>query len=67
MQITVVVSRSCRSAGDALRTMDSRGGISSDFVLITADTVTNMDLRGPLQAHKARRENDRNAIMTLVR
>ena len=47
--------------------MDSRGDISGDFVLVTADTVTNLDLKVPLQAHKARREKDRNAIMTLVK
>ncbi len=65
-QVTVVVSRSSTSLGDALRAIDSRGCIASDFVLLSADTVTNLDLQRPLKEHKARREKDRNAIMTLV-
>lgn len=61
-----MVSKSSTSLGDALRAIDSRGCISSDFVLLSADTVTNMDLERPLAEHKARRDKDRNAIMTLV-
>ena len=66
LQVSVVVSRASTSLGDALRAIDSKGCIGSDFVLISGNTVTNMDLRVPLAEHKARREKDRNAIMTLV-
>ena len=66
MQVSVVISRSSTSLGDALRAIDSKGCIGSDFVLISGNTMTNMDLRVPLAEHKARREKDRNAIMTLV-
>ena len=65
-QVSVVVSRASTSLGDALRAIDSKGCIGSDFVLMSGNTVTNMDLRAPLAEHKARREKDRNAIMTLV-
>lgn len=46
--------------------MDARACISSDFVLMWGDTVTNVSLDQPLQEHRARRDKDRNAIMTLV-
>lgn len=62
----MVVSSTSTSMGDALRAIDSKGCISSDFILLSGDTVTNLDLEGPLKEHKARREKDRNAIMTLV-
>lgn len=52
--------------GDALRAIDSKGCISSDFILLSGDTVTNMNLEVALREHKARREADRNAIMTLA-
>ena len=67
MQVSVVVSASSMSVGDALRAMDSKGAIGSDFVLLSGDVVTNLDLAAPLAQHKARRDQDRNAIMTLVR
>ena len=66
VQVTIVVSSTSTSMGDALRSVDSKGCISSDFVLMSGDTVTNFELEGPLREHKARREKDRNAIMTLV-
>ena len=67
VQVSIVVSASSMSVGDALRAMDSKGGIGSDFVLLSGDVVTNLDLATPLAQHKARRDQDRNAIMTLVR
>ena len=33
---------------------------------VTGDTVLNMDLRGAVAAHRARREKDKLAIMTMV-
>jgi len=34
---------------------------------VTGDTVSNMDLRAAVKAHRARREKDKLAIMTMVR
>jgi NDP-sugar pyrophosphorylase family protein len=34
---------------------------------VTGDTVANMDLRRAVEAHRARREKDKLAIMTMVR
>lgn len=61
-----VVSPGCLSAGDALRAIDQKDIIKGDFVLLTADTVANFDLGPALSLHKARREKDKNAIMTMV-
>ena len=65
-QVTTIVSTSCLSAGEALRIIDQRDCIKSDFVLCNADTVSNLSLAPVLEAHRARRAADKNAIMTLV-
>ena len=39
---------------------------SNDFVLVGGDVVSNVDLAPAVAAHRARREKDKNAIMTLV-
>ena len=63
----MVVSTSCRSAGEALRLIDQKDIIKSDFVLVSGDTVSNCDLGAVLAEHKRRRVKDKNAIMTMVR
>ena len=55
MEINTVVSYNCRSAGEALRLVDQQGLIRDDFVLLSCDCVTNMDLAAAMSAHKARR------------
>ena len=37
------------------------------YAQVTGDTVANMDLRRAVEAHRARREKDKLAIMTMVR
>lgn len=66
MAIKFVTSYNCVSVGEALRLVDNKGIIKDDFVLVSGDTVTNMNLRKALDAHKARRAADKNAIMTLA-
>lgn len=65
-QVTLVVSTNCRSAGEALRLIDQKDIIKADFVLVSGDTVANMDLAAVLAQHKACRARDNNAIMTMV-
>ncbi len=67
MRVSTIVSTICSSAGEALRIIDQRDIIKSDFVLVSGDTVSNMNLAPVLEAHKARRAADKNAIMTMVR
>ncbi|KAG1674676.1 hypothetical protein FOA52_007200 [Chlamydomonas sp. UWO 241] len=66
MRVTCIVATNCTSAGEALRFVDQRDVIKSDFVLVTGDVVSNMSLAPALKAHQARRAADKNNIMTMV-
>ncbi|EAZ25040.1 hypothetical protein OsJ_08829 [Oryza sativa Japonica Group] len=65
MTVTAVESHDAISAGDALRVMYGRGVIHGDFVLISGDTISNMNLKDALQEHKDRRKKDPLAVMTM--
>ena len=62
--VHTIVSTNCISAGEALRLIDHKHVIRSDFILISGDTVANMDLRRALEVHRERRKTERLAIMT---
>jgi translation initiation factor eIF-2B subunit epsilon len=67
ISVRCIHSGSCESVGDALREIDKLGIINSDpFILITGDVISNMDLKKAIAAHKARRQLDNDAIMTIV-
>lgn len=55
MTLNIISSYNCLSAGEALRLVDQEGLIQDDFILISGDIVTNMDLSRALAQHKARR------------
>jgi translation initiation factor eIF-2B subunit epsilon len=55
LDINIISSYNCQSAGEALRLVDQEGLIQDDFVLVSGDTVTNMNLKAALAEHKARR------------
>lgn len=52
MSVSVIVSESCLSLGDALRDLDAKALIRGDFILLNVDTVTNIDFRSILEKHK---------------
>ncbi|EPE03383.1 eif4-gamma eif5 eif2-epsilon [Ophiostoma piceae UAMH 11346] len=54
------------SLGDFLRDLDKRGIIEGDFVLVHGDLVANVPLDPILARHRARREANRDAVMTMV-
>ncbi|KAK4124145.1 nucleotide-diphospho-sugar transferase [Parathielavia appendiculata] len=54
------------SIGDFLRDLDKRGIITGDFVLVHGDLVSNIQLDAALAKHRARREANRDACMTVV-
>lgn len=64
--ISLIMSDGCRSTGDALRDIDTKGWIREDFILIRGDTFVNADLERLMVQHKSRRERDKGAAMTLV-
>lgn len=67
MALHVLVARSaCYSPGDALREIEAMGVITSDFVLVPGDVVANLPLAPILEAHKSRRELDRDAVLTTL-
>ena len=66
LHIELIVSTDCRSVGDAMRLLDHKDLLKSDFVLVSGDVVTNMDLRSALDTHQKRRIKDKMAIMTMV-
>ncbi|KAI0165197.1 nucleotide-diphospho-sugar transferase [Hypoxylon sp. FL1284] len=55
-----------RSIGDFLRDLDKRNIIDGDFLLVHGDLVANISLDGALEAHRARREANRDSCMTMV-
>jgi translation initiation factor eIF-2B subunit epsilon len=53
--------------GDAFRELDARQVLHSDFIVISADTVSNLNLLPILEKHRERRKTgDKNAIMTVI-
>lgn len=66
MHIQVITSPECASIGDALRDIDSKDIIQGDFIFVCGDVVSNMNLSRALATHRARRQADKNMIMTMV-
>ncbi|KAH8887075.1 nucleotide-diphospho-sugar transferase [Thozetella sp. PMI_491] len=54
------------SIGDFLRDLDKRGYIEGDFILVHGDVVANIPLDAALARHRARREANRDACMTML-
>ncbi|KAJ3326333.1 hypothetical protein HDV06_000209 [Boothiomyces sp. JEL0866] len=52
--------------GDVLRDMDSKQILQSDFILMSGDVVSNVNLAPLIEEHKKRKLADKNLIMTLI-
>ncbi|KAJ3068743.1 hypothetical protein HK102_007097, partial [Quaeritorhiza haematococci] len=65
-QVETIVSQELLSVGDALRELDGKQLLHSDFILVTGDIVSNVNLQKALAEHRARRATDKNAIMTML-
>lgn len=52
--------------GDALRDLDAKQLIQSDFILISAGNISNINLAPIIEAHKQRKLADKNSIMTVL-
>ena len=64
--ISLIISDGCRSLGDALRDIDTKGWIRGYFILIRGNTFTNTDLKTLLNIHRMKAEKDKGATMTMV-
>ena len=57
----------CQSLGDAMREIEAKGLIRSNFILLTATSVvSNISLKEHLELHKQVSKSDKNAIMTMM-
>ncbi|PWN35742.1 nucleotide-diphospho-sugar transferase [Meira miltonrushii] len=63
--ITVMSTPEARSEGDAIRELDAKQVLRSDFLLYRSDSVCTMDLRPVVDLHRKRRAIDKDAIMTM--
>lgn len=54
------------SVGDVMRDLDGKHLITGDFIVVSGDVISNLPIEGALAKHRARREADKNAIMTMV-
>ena len=66
MVITPIVSDGCRSLGDALRDIDTKGCIRGDFILIRGTSFASIDLQNFMDLHRVRKEKDKNTAMTMI-
>ncbi|KAJ5544799.1 Zinc finger C6HC-type [Penicillium sp. DV-2018c] len=64
-QLTFLKSTST-SVGDVMRDLDGKHLITGDFIVVSGDVISNLPIEGALAEHRARRETDKNAIMTMV-
>ena len=49
-----------------MRDMYTHGFITSDFVLVSGDLVSNIAIGDVVRAHKERRKVDKEMVMTMV-
>ncbi|KAA8649789.1 translation initiation factor eIF2B catalytic subunit epsilon [Aspergillus tanneri] len=54
------------SVGDVMRDLDGKHLITGDFIVVSGDVISNLPIEGALAKHRARREADKNAIMTMI-
>jgi NDP-sugar pyrophosphorylase family protein len=64
--IKCIVSTTAATVGDALRRVGDEGVIETDFVLLHADVVGNINLGRVLHQHRLRKEADPTVLMTSI-
>ena len=66
LQISFINSQNWQNIGDVLREVDSNEIIRGDFVLTSAFTVTNVDIKNLIKVHDASKKMDSNITMTMA-
>uniref|UniRef100_A0A669PUY4 Translation initiation factor eIF2B subunit epsilon n=1 Tax=Phasianus colchicus TaxID=9054 RepID=A0A669PUY4_PHACC len=65
--VRFVTSDLYRSLGDVLRDVDAKSLVRSDFILVTGDVVSNLNVSRALEEHKLRRKMEKNvSVMTMI-
>ncbi|XP_075426996.1 translation initiation factor eIF2B subunit epsilon isoform X2 [Ascaphus truei] len=65
--VRVVTSDLYRSLGDVLRDVDAKSLLRSDFLLVTGDVVSNINIEAALEEHRTRRKLFKNvSVMTMI-
>ncbi|KAF9567546.1 nucleotide-diphospho-sugar transferase [Agrocybe pediades] len=64
--VPIMTAKETFSPGDAMRDIYTRGLVTSDFVLVMGDLVSNIRIDEVVRVHKERRKTNKNAIMTMV-
>ncbi|KAH7889309.1 nucleotide-diphospho-sugar transferase [Phlebopus sp. FC_14] len=64
--VPIVTAKETFSPGDAMRDIYTHGIITTDFVLVTGDLVSNVRIDEVVRVHKERRKTNKDAIMTMV-
>lgn len=65
-KVVPIVTPESLSLGDAMRELDAKQLITSDFILLTGDVVSNVSAEDVVAAHRRRRETSKDSIMTMV-
>lgn len=65
-EIRFIPTPDSMSTGDALRELDAKQLITSDFILLSGDVVSNMAADEIVADHRKRRETNKDSIMTIV-
>uniref|UniRef100_A0ABM5G418 Translation initiation factor eIF2B subunit epsilon n=1 Tax=Pogona vitticeps TaxID=103695 RepID=A0ABM5G418_9SAUR len=65
--VRFVTSDLYRSLGDVLRDVDAKTLVRSDFILVSGDVVSNINVSTALQEHRLRRKLEKNvSVMTMI-
>ncbi|XP_044278249.1 translation initiation factor eIF-2B subunit epsilon isoform X2 [Varanus komodoensis] len=65
--VQFVTSDLFRSLGDVLRDVDAKSLVRSDFILVSGDVVSNINVSSALQEHRQRRKLEKNvSVMTMI-
>ena len=64
--VPIMTAKETFSPGDAMRDIYTRGLVTSDFVLVMGDLVSNIKIDEVVRVHKERRKTNKDAIMTMV-
>ena len=64
--VPIMTAKETFSPGDAMRDIYMRGLVTTDFVLVMGDLVSNIRIDEVVRVHKERRRANKDAIMTMV-